>query len=119
MNFLYKHIGLFFLIVLFATVENSSFANLRTSSKPSDNYKNSSFLTESESEKPVEFHKFSLIKLFETVSPQEYSGVGLSALHTSVEHIEYSGIHSFFIVDYLQDQRRLLSRFLYPFFFFW
>lgn len=85
-----------------------------------DQEQNTSFLTEDETEQQDAYNVSSLIKYSEVISPQEYSGMGLSALHPSVErivHIEKP--HHYTAVDSVQDQRRLLSRFLYPFFFFW
>lgn len=81
---------------------------------------NSSTLTDSEPDQPVEYDVFSLVKASQIVTPQEYSGAGLTAPNCSIiKSFSRKKDQAFSSDHYLEDQRRLLSRFLYPFFFFW
>lgn len=79
-----------------------------------------SLLEESESDQPIEINKFSLVKASQIISTQEYSGVGWLSAYCSEDSIAYARLSSHHTtVNYLEDQRRLLSRYLYPFHFFW
>lgn len=115
MNLIQRH-SIYFLLsaFIFLFAGNVSFAFHQ------DREQKASFLTEDETEQQEAYTILSLAKFSEVIPPQEYSGMGLSALHAFVERIvPDEKIHHSTAVDYLQDRRRLLSRFLYPFFFFW
>lgn len=107
-------------ITFFFAAGSSSFASVFENYPTDDFVRNTSLLSGDESDQVPEFNSFSLLKASQIVTPQEHFGSGLSALHFScTDSLILSFNQSLWIDEDPEDQRRLLSRFLYPFFFFW
>lgn len=120
MNFLKKYLAILLLsLVVFPVLADAS-----TTWQPFENAISTTekqwTLSEKENERPLEVNKFSLLKLSESTSPQEHLSFGLYTLCFTPKKVLYTNLNVDFNSNlYLQDQRRLLSRFLYPFHFFW
>lgn len=70
--------------------------------------------------KPFEFQEISIGDASQTVSQNEYFGLGYVGMFYSTQDFSFVGVSSLYNSSYsLKDKRELIFRHLFPFHFFW
>lgn len=113
-----KHIGkLFVSIAILLVFGNRSFAAETFSDKAK-----SIVVSEihNNGQKPFVFNEISIGEVSQTVSQNEYMGLGLFGIFYSNQDFTYSRVSSAYNPSYfIKDKRKLIFRHLFPFHFFW
>lgn len=114
-----KHISTFLVsIAIFLVFGNIAFGSEMLPDKTKAN--EISFVQADEGAKPFVFDELSIRKVSQTVSQNEYSGLGLYGIFYSNKDFFHSQASPLFSCSYsLEDKRKLIFQYLYPFHFFW
>jgi hypothetical protein len=113
-----KHIGKFvFSIAILLAFGNVSFAEEGFSDKAKN-----SILSELQNndQEPLVFHEISIGDASQTISHNEYLGLGFVGMFYSGQDFSFARHSSLYNSSYsLKDKRELIFRHLFPFHFFW
>lgn len=113
-----KHIGRLLLwITIFLVSGNVAFA----SEGFSDKVKNSIVSElQNDDQKPLVFHEIAIGEASQTVSQNEYLGLGFVGMFYSNHDFSFVPVPSLYISSFtLKDKRELIFQHLFPFHFFW
>ncbi|HLW32594.1 MAG TPA: hypothetical protein VKX40_10065 [Aequorivita sp.] len=115
-----KHIvSLLIALVTFLAFGNSSFANA-IEFEPSKAEIVSIDFQDQDQGRPFVFNEISIGKASSTVSQQETSSVGLFLIQPSNENASFAGVSKLYNSSFfLNDHRKSLFRYLFPFHTFW
>jgi len=118
-KFINKHIGRFLFSIAFLLALGNNAIAFESRTADTTNQQ-TSLEKESEQNRSKEFDKFSLVKAAQTITTQEYSSGGWLVANRSENSIVAAASTSHHTTTYyLEDQRRLISRYLYPFHYHW
>lgn len=71
-------------------------------------------------EKPFVFNQITIGEASQTVSPQEHFGLGQIGIHSSSQAASFAGVSCLYKSSFfLQDKRKQIYLYLFPFHFFW
>ena len=113
-----KHISrLLVSIAIFLVFGNVAFAGEGFDTKPKS-LVTSEF--QPDDQKPFLLHEISIGEASQTVSHNEYLGLGFVGMHFSGQDFTFADVSNLFNSSYsLKDKRELIFQYLFPFHFFW
>ena len=118
-KFIKNHIGRFLFSIAFLLALGNNAIAFESWTADITNQQ-TSLEKESEQNRSKAFDKVSLVKAAQTITTQEYLGAGWMVADRSDNSIVVAALASHHTTNYyLEDQRRLIARYLYPFHYHW
>jgi len=118
-KFIKNHIGRFLFSIAFLLALGNNAIAFESWTAVTTNQR-ASVEKESEQNRSKAFDTFSIVKAAQTITTQEYSSGGWLVANRSENSIIAAALASHHTTTYyLEDQRRLISRYLFPFHYHW